>query len=273
MTIPARLEESGGWVTGVTHHQSPNYSPGGMNVPGGINGVVMHTMVGNLPGTDSIFMESSYEASAHFGIAQDGEIIQWVSITGGEAWAEETGNPNWYSIEHADDGDPGNALTSEQVNSSAQLVELLSRVGNFPLVVSNSVSTEGYGVHYMGGDAWGGHSCPQNLDGSGPRAGQRAAILATATLIRNGAPPSPLPFKSGDEGPNIVKLEQLLNTWRPTLTSGNPPVGGFPVLKVDGLFGPLVRDGVIIAQEYFGQRGVTAGTVNMALWEKLHEAP
>jgi len=36
----------------------------------------------------------------------------------------------------------------------------------------------------MGGAAWGGHSCPQLANGSGPRAGQRAEIVRRAKIIR-----------------------------------------------------------------------------------------
>jgi hypothetical protein len=191
---PPKLSLSGsGWVNGITHHNSPNQN-GGMAVPSGVLGVVMHTMVGNLPGADGWFMNPAAQVSAHFGIAQDGTIIQWVNVRGGIAWHCADGNPNWYGIEHADNGNPGNPLTTAQLNASAQLVELLSRddVGRFPLAVCNTTAGLGYGVHYMGGAAWGGHSCPQLANGTGPRSGQRADIIAIAHQIRSGttAPPS-----------------------------------------------------------------------------------
>ncbi len=185
------LAESAGWVTGSTpggpiaHHRSPNQEPG-MAVPSGVLGVVMHTMVGNLPGTDTAFLNPSFQASAHFGISQAGQVIQWVSVRGGIAWHAAAANPHWYGIEHADNGDPGTPLTDAQLTASAQLVELLSRddVGRFALQVTNRTDTEGYGVHNMGGGAWGGHTCPQLADGSGPRAGQRAEIIRRAAILR-----------------------------------------------------------------------------------------
>jgi N-acetylmuramoyl-L-alanine amidase len=188
-----QFSEIGGWVNGIAHHKTAKFN-WGMAVPSGVMGVVMHTMVGNLPGTDELFMNSTREASAHFGIGQDGTTIQWVSIRGGIAWHAVNANPNWYGIEHADNGNPGNALTEAQIDASAQLVELLSRstVGRFALQVSNSTGTEGYGVHYMGGTGWGGHSCPQLANGSGPRAGQRAEIIRRAKIIRqHGQYPAP----------------------------------------------------------------------------------
>jgi N-acetylmuramoyl-L-alanine amidase len=189
-----RLTETNGWVDAVIHHKTTKHN-NGMAVPAGVYGAVMHTMVGNLPGTDDMFMNSSREASAHFGIAQDGTVIQWVSIRGGVAWHCADGNYNWYGIEHADNGNPGNPLTEAQINASALLVELLSRddVGRFALQATNSTTGEGYGVHYMGGAAWGGHSCPQLANGSGPRSGQRAEIIRRAKVIREyGQYPAPV---------------------------------------------------------------------------------
>ncbi len=146
-------------------------------------GVVMHTMVGNLPGTVDIFNNPSYAVSTHFGIAQDGSVWQFGPIgQGWIAWAQMAGNETWYSIEHADDGNTANPLTDAQLTASAQLVEVLSRFAGFPLQVTNSVAVKGYGTHVMGGGAWGGHTCP----GPGPRAGQRREIIRRAEAIRAG---------------------------------------------------------------------------------------
>lgn len=152
---------------------------------GAMMGVVMHTMVGNLPSCITVFNNPAYQASADFGIAQDGTIHQFGPVGfGWVAWAEEAGNYSWYSIEHADDGNPDNPLTPQQIFASAQLVECLSDFADFPLKVSNRTWRKGYGVHYMGGAAWGGHSCP-DLPPDHVRSRQRAAILARAEQIRN----------------------------------------------------------------------------------------
>jgi hypothetical protein len=146
-------------------------------------GVVMHTMVGNLPGTVATFNNAANQVSAHFGIAQDGSVHQFGPIgKGWIAWAQVGGNRAWYSIEHADDGNTENALTNAQLTASAQLVEVLSRFAGFPLQVTDSTDVKGYGVHNMGGAGWGGHSCP----GPGPRAGQRFEIIKRAKAIRTG---------------------------------------------------------------------------------------
>jgi hypothetical protein len=67
LTAETSLDDSG-WINGIPHHNSPNQQ-GGMIVPANVLGVVMHTMVGNLPGTDSWFMNPSAQVSAHFGIS------------------------------------------------------------------------------------------------------------------------------------------------------------------------------------------------------------
>jgi hypothetical protein len=150
MTPPALTVDSQGRVHGKnvtwnTPWPCPNGDSGGMRVPSGVMGVVMHTMVGNLPGTIEVFNNRSFQASAHFGIDQNGNIHQFGPVNGWKAWAQVAGNPHWYSIEHADNGNPAEPLTQAQIDSSAQIVELLSRdsVGRFSLQVTNSPSAEG----------------------------------------------------------------------------------------------------------------------------------
>ncbi|HEX6933744.1 MAG TPA: N-acetylmuramoyl-L-alanine amidase [Streptosporangiaceae bacterium] len=184
-TVPGRLHiRSDGRVAGPAsiEYNDPFPCVNGSWGSGAMKGVVMHTMVGNLPGTIQVFNQSSYQASAHFGIDQQGHIHQFGPIgRGWIAWAQVAGNDAWYSIEHADNGDTHNPLTDAQITASAQLVEVLSRFAGFPLQVTDSVDGRGYGVHCMGGEAWGGHTCP----GPGPRAGQREAIIDLAKQIRH----------------------------------------------------------------------------------------
>lgn len=155
---------------------------------GAVQGVVMHTMVGNLPGTVATFNNPASSASAHFGIDQSGNIHQFGPIgKGWVAWAQEGGNYTWYSIEHADNGTPDTPLTDAQMTSSALLVEFLARFAGFPLQEANTIAESGYGVHYMGGENWGGHSCP-DLPPQHVRSQQRPAILGRSRIIRNGGP-------------------------------------------------------------------------------------
>lgn len=168
-----------------------NGDVGGMSVPHGIQGLIMHTMVGNLSGTIEVFNRPSFQASAHFGVDQSGAIHQFGSVRGWKAWAQAAGNPDWYSCEFADNGNPDNPLTQAQITAGAQLLECLSApgVGNFPLQVTNSTSGEGLGVHSMGGQAWGGHTCPDSPPAH-VRSAQRPQIVALAMAIRSGTAPA-----------------------------------------------------------------------------------
>jgi len=187
MTVGKLHVQADGHVSGPASisYNTPFPTVNGAYGSGAMMGVVMHTMVGNLPGTISIFNNASAQVSAHFGIAQDGHIHQFGPIgKGWIAWAEEAGNPQWYSIEHADNGNPDNPLTNAQLTASAQLVECLSAFAGFPLQISDNVNTKGYGTHDMGGPAWGGHTCP-DLPPEHVRSRQRAEILRRAAAIRN----------------------------------------------------------------------------------------
>lgn len=165
---------------------------------GAMQGVVMHTMVGNLPGTISEFNNHHAQVSAHFGIDQNGHIHQFGPIgKGWIAWAQKAGNSAWYSIEHADNGNPDNPLTDAQLTASAQVVECLSAFAGFPLQVTDSTGGRGYGTHSMGGTAWGGHTCP-DLPPHHVRSRQRANIIERAKLIRN--PPARGPHQYVTDG-------------------------------------------------------------------------
>ena len=187
---PGRMTvEHDGRVTGPANirYNTPFPCVNGRFGSGAMMGVVMHTMAGNLPGTTALFNDPARQVSAHFGIAQDGEIWQYGPIgKGWEARHAVAANATWYGIEHADDGNPEHPLTQAQIDASAQLFELLSQFAGFPLQVTDDVQKKGYGTHVMGGLAWNPdhHTCP----GPGPRAGQRADIVKLATQIRVGDP-------------------------------------------------------------------------------------
>jgi hypothetical protein len=180
------------------------------------HGVVMHTMVGNLPGTIQLFNGpgNTGPVSAHFGVSQSGQIWQFGPCgTGWVAWHVAAGNGDWYGIEHADNGNPDIPLTDAQLTASAQIVEALSTLARFPLQEADDPSATGYGVHYMGGASWGGHTCP-DLPPDHVRSRQRPVILARAAAIRAG---QPLPPGSGPAGPGGG------GGGGPALPSGHPP--------------------------------------------------
>lgn len=196
MTVPGRLSVGAdGRITGPAslEYNTPFPCVNGSYGSGKMQGVVMHTMVGGLPGTIQVFNDPNYQASAHFGIDQQGRVHQFGPVgKGWMAWAQVAGNAAWYSIEHADNGDPNIPLTAAQIAASAQLVEVLSRFAGFPLQVTDSVSGTGYGIHSMGGAAWGGHTCP-DLPPKHVRSAQRQAIISLARQIRSAGQPQPTP--------------------------------------------------------------------------------
>lgn len=199
---PGKLTvQADGRVTGHAHITHNNPFPcvnGRLGETGAMNGVLMHTMVCNLDVCMRLFNDPKVQASAHFGIAQDGRIHQFGPIgKGWAAWHAEAANLAWYGIEHADDGDQHHPLTDAQITASAQVVELLSRFAGFPLQVTDDPHGRGYGTHVMGGLPWShdGHTCP----GPGPRAGQRHVIIELAKVIRAGHPepaPKPVPHEA-----------------------------------------------------------------------------
>lgn len=147
-------------------------------------GVVMHTEVGFDHNVVDEFNNPMAGASATFSIDMKGNLHQYGPIgKGWAAWAQEAGNLSWYSIEHEDGGNPNVPLTDEQLWTSAQVVEVLSAYAGFPLQITNDIHTKGYGVHNMGGQAWGGHTCP-DLPPKHVRSAQRGEILRRAKLIR-----------------------------------------------------------------------------------------
>lgn len=202
MVVGKLAIDGSGRVTGLCPNGKPvihntpwpcrNGTSGGMGSRSQIRGLIPHTMVGNLPGTLSVFNRSGFDASAHFCIDQAGQIVQMgpVGPNRFKAWAEAAGNIAWFSVESADNGNPNNPYTDHQLWALAQIAELVSRpaVGNFPLQITNSTGGLGIGTHQMGSAAWGGHSCP-DLPPHHVRSNQRGQIVAFARELRGSSPP------------------------------------------------------------------------------------
>src|ERR1700760_2755702 len=157
--------------------------PHRMQVPSKVLGAVMHTMDGTLPGTVAWFNDPASGVSAHFGVDENGKVVQFGPINGWASEAQGAGNATYYSIEFSDHRDDTIPLTPAQINAGAQLLELVSRdsVGRFPLQISDHPGTEGFGWHGMGAPAWGHAACPGDT-----RKAQRQKIIDTARTIRAG---------------------------------------------------------------------------------------
>jgi N-acetylmuramoyl-L-alanine amidase len=192
-TIYKKLTVTNGLVNGFIHHSGFH---GGALPTSAVMGLLSHTMVGNLPGTDALFTPGGNGNSAHFGTAKDGTVIQWVPL-GVVAFHAIDANDSWYAVENADDGDPNNEYSDAQISRIAQILELTSRAkfGRFTMQVTNSPNKEGLGTHAMGGAAFGGHSCPDaSQHPNHTRSRARAEIVRRAHIIRNqGQYPAPEP--------------------------------------------------------------------------------
>jgi len=227
---------------------------------GAMMGILMHTQVGNNPGTVSWFNNPQAQASAHFCIAQDGSVVQMGPIgKGWIAWHAAAANLTWYGIEHADDGNPANPLTPAQITASAQIVECLSAFAGFPLQISNSPSTKGYGWHGMGGAAFGGHyDCPGDV-----RKAQRPQIIALAMAIRSTSPP-PAPDWTETMIANLPDLHpgdtdhpgatQFVHRMQALIAviGGINHLPAAAAVAADGNFGPATGEGLAAVQHMFG---------------------
>lgn len=111
--------------------------------------IVIHIQDGTQPGTDAWFNNSAAKVSAHYAVAKDGTISQYVSdkdtayangtldrpswpvIAPGGQFAGMNPNPFTLSIEH--EGKDGDTLTGEQASSSEWLIEKLCSTWGIPL--------------------------------------------------------------------------------------------------------------------------------------------
>jgi len=196
MKVYQKLTVKDGWVSEFTRHDG---FQGGALPTSAAMGLISHTMVGNLPFTDTMFTPGPQGTgnSAHFGTAQDGTVIQWVPL-GVAAEHAKAGNAHWYAVENADDGDPNNPYTDAQLSRIAQILELTARpeFGGFTIQVTDSIDKQGLGTHRMGGIPFGAHSCPDaDQNPNHTRSQARAEIVRRANIIRqHGQYPAPEPI-------------------------------------------------------------------------------
>jgi len=211
-------------------------------------------------------------------IAKDGRSEQYTELTH-KAWAQGAGNGFYWSFETE-------GFTTEPYTGAQ--IETLARWHNFlrtPDVIVDRPGLRGIGTHRMGGESYGGHSCPGDI-----RAGQRKLIIARARVMRGdrAAPVvsrdetrAPLPTKPAAK-PAAGKLDVDGDLGRATISRWQQ-VMGTPVdgviskpssslikavqwrlaVTVDGDFGPLTTKAVqrrlgVTADGDFGPRSVKA---------------
>lgn len=146
---------------------SVNFTPGGLRE---MRGLILHVQEGE-NSLHTHFSDPAVQSSAHFWVAQSGEIEQYVSAHD-RAWAQGTGNPSWLSVETS--GFASRPLTAQQVDSVARIYAWGMAQHGWPLEPASTPLGRGLGIHRMGGRDWGGHSCPGPL-----RSAQAGEILST----------------------------------------------------------------------------------------------
>ncbi len=201
-------------------HPSPNFSRGAI---GGHRGVVFHHIVGNIAAAESRFLSSSGGASAHFGIAYDGRIVQWVD-TDDAAWHACQANYNgWIGFEHESpsSGDLYPGLTDEQIDADARLMRWLNEAHGIEIKVADGPWDTGISYHSANpgscGSAWGLTGCPGDAI-----IADRARVVALAHGGPQPLPPLPEPeeddmprqFISKKSQPDLGIWEQAGNTRR-----------------------------------------------------------
>lgn len=121
---------------------------------------VLHTMVGSLAGTDSMFQQGgTVGTESHFGIGEHGEIYQWVD-TAYTADANYLGSAHVISIETADyggsfgrwntSGDNVPYWNSAQIAAIVKVLVWVHKTHGIPLRATKSVTERGVGYHAQG---------------------------------------------------------------------------------------------------------------------------
>src|SRR5579872_2222667 len=130
-----------------------NFATGAHGMRRPIRGMVLHITAGhpNFGGLRSTWSHADQHVSAHFAIARDGRLAQFVSLEDAAYAVGGDGHRNddqyWYSVENV--GHAGEALTDDQIETNARLFVWLSQAYNFPLTVADTRDDFGLGYHAM----------------------------------------------------------------------------------------------------------------------------
>jgi hypothetical protein len=120
----------------ITQKSTPNYTAGrGGNT---IKKIVVHHMVGTIEGADRTFQDTVRQTSAHYGVARDGRIWQWVAESS-TAWhaGNFTVNQQSIGIEHEDLAHDD--FTETLYRTSAELIAGICKRHNLPISATTIV--------------------------------------------------------------------------------------------------------------------------------------
>lgn len=124
--------------------------------------VCVHTMVGYLAGTESMFRQDGWTGTeSHFGVggpadgALDGTVYQWVD-TDDQADANLQGNHRLISIETSDGGDETNPWSDAQLDAITGIIVWACQTYDIPaaLIADSTPGQRGIGYHRQGIDPW-----------------------------------------------------------------------------------------------------------------------
>lgn len=217
--------------------------------------LVVHTMVGGLRGSDSMFRGQGYSGTeSHFGLggptdgsALDGVLWQWQTIDR-QADAQNAGNAYATSVETSDGGDPSRPWSDRQLTALVGLAVWWCRQVGAPARLVDSTSDRGIGYHAQFREwAPDGRSCP------GPvRIEQlRTIVIPRVAAALSGTTSTPAGVKPKPAVPTVGRLLRY-EPGRPLLTGADVKAVqaaiGMPAGQRDGKYGPLTRDAVRHAQ-------------------------
>lgn len=120
MTITKHIVTSANWDAGRGGHK--------------VTGIVLHTMVGYMQGSENRFNDPSSQVSVHYGVGMDGSIRQWVEEANTAYQAGNYAvNQTTIGIEHEDRGNANDAVrTPALYESSSDLVAAICKRYGFP---------------------------------------------------------------------------------------------------------------------------------------------
>lgn len=235
-----------GWWPQATK-RPVSYSPSAGAFPRPPAGWLLHVVVGN--GSPwRIFEQATGKSQrfAHLWVAKDGTAEQYAPLSG-KAWHAVDGNGAYWGVET--EGYPTEPLTSAQLDTLAAW----HVYSGTPDVIATAPGQAGIGTHYMGGTAYGGHTCPDPSPGMGPRSRQRAEIIRRAQAIRGDAMPTPEEYAAA--------------VWRhpfPTGPGGEPESAGIRLVNA-ARGGGLTDDVVAIAAQLAALRAEVHASTSVTL--------
>jgi hypothetical protein len=207
-------------------------------------GLIAHVQVG----TGSLFGwfdNAASQVSSHLWLSRDGDFEQYVPFDQ-RAWAQAAGNPYWISCEC--EGYDTEDYTPVQITRLAELFGWGMREFGWKGEIADSPNGYGLGTHRMGGQAWGGHTCPGDL-----RAARRGDILALALGNGRGVASDPRDryasrptLREGARGADVVELQNALNI----IFGHEAPTGDPNRINPDGAYGPRTTARVASLQRY-----------------------